>query len=92
MLAENLHGRHALTLTNARRVALMDRTGWYVAPFSMGWTVGKAAHAEAATKRYFHVVGSDGEPFFFETVEAALAFLRIELKVLRVPIINCGPA
>ena len=90
LLAVNRHGRRALTLTTAWRVALMDRTGWYVAPFSLGWTVGKSVD-HASQKRYFHIVGGDDEPLFFETVEAALTFLRIELKVLRVPILNCGP-
>lgn len=89
LLAVNRHGRQALTLSGARRAALMDRTGWYVAPFGLGWTVGKE-DARGPRKRFFHVVGGDGEPFLFETVEAALTFLRIELKVLRVPVINCG--
>ena len=92
LLSVNPYGRQSLTLSTAKQVAMMDRTGWYVAPFSLGWTVGKAVDEPAPRRNYFHVLGARGEPLFFESVEAALTFLRIELRILRVPVLNCGPA
>ena len=87
----NKYGRKALTFSVVQRVVQLDPSGWYVAPFRLGWTVGKTAYG-ALKDRSFHVVKNDGEPLFFDTVDAALGFLRLELKILRAPILNCVPA
>ena len=59
-----------------------------MAPFSVGWTVGKTA-TRATRDRYFHIVRDDGEPLFFDTADAARAFLRTELNIPSAPIVNC---
>jgi hypothetical protein len=87
VLPVNEHGRRALTFSVARRVVAMDQAGWYVAPFSLGWTVGKAT-GRTDKDRYFHVVKQDGEPLFFDSVDAAHSFLRLELNVTRAAVMN----
>jgi len=89
VLPLNDRGRPALTFAAARQVVEIDRSGWYVAPFCLGWTVGKAT-GNRDRDRYFHVVKGDGEPLFFDTADAARSFLRLELKVLRAPVLNCA--
>jgi len=88
VLPVNAHGRKALTFSIAKRVVQLDPGGWYVAPFSLGWTVGKTT-GRVDKDRYFHVVRQDGEPLYFDCVEAAQTFLRLELKVERVSVLNC---
>jgi hypothetical protein len=87
----NNHGRRALTFAVAKRVGERDSGGWYVAPYSLGWTVGKAT-GRSDRDRYFHVVKQDGEPLFFDSMDAAYSFLRIEFNVLRAPVLNCAGA
>ena len=87
LLPVNERGHKALTFAAARQVVQLDRSGWYVAPFSLGWTVGKAT-GSTDEDRYFHIVKQDGEPVFFDSVDAARSFLRLELKVLRAPVVN----
>ena len=90
VLPINEHGHRALTFAVAKQVVAMDAGGWYVAPFSLGWTVGKAT-GRTDKDRYFHIVRQDGEPLYFETVEAAHNFLRLELNVRRAPILKQKP-
>ena len=87
VLPVNKHGRKALTFAVAKRVVQIDSGGWYVAPFSLGWTVGKAT-GRVDRDRYFHVVKQDGEPLFFDSPDAAHTFLRMELRVTRAAVIN----
>ena len=89
VLPVNERGRKALTFAAARQVVELDRSGWYVAPFNLGWTVGKATGSKDRD-RYFHLVRQDGEPLFFDTADAARSFLRLELKILRAPVRNCA--
>ena len=58
-----------------------------MAPFSLGWTVGKAT-GRTDKDRYFHVVKQDGEPLFFDSVDAAHSFLRLELNVTRAAVMK----
>jgi hypothetical protein len=53
--------------------------------------VGKAT-GRSDRDRYFHVVKQDGEPLFFDSMDAAYSFLRIEFNVLRAPVLNCAGA
>ena len=76
-----------MTFDAAKRVVELDASGWYVAPFSLGWTVGKAT-GRTDKDRYFHVVRHDGEPLFFDSVDAAQEFLRLELNVQRASILT----
>lgn len=82
LLPVNERGRKALTFAVVRQVVEIDRNDWYVAPFSLGWTVGKRT-GNTERDRYFHVVKQDGEPLFFDTADAARSFLRLELKIVR---------
>jgi hypothetical protein len=65
----------------------IDPAGWYVAPFSLGWTVGKAT-GNIDRDRYFHVLKQDGEPLFFDSADAAHTFLRMELRVTRAAVLK----
>src|SRR5262245_12596815 len=87
VLPVNEHGRRALTFAVAKKVVALDAGGWYVAPFSLGWTVGKST-GRTDRDRYFHVVKQDGEPLFFDSADAAHTFLRMELKVTRAAVLN----
>ena len=89
LLPMNQRGRKALTFAAARQVVEVDPSGWYVVPFNVGWTVGKAT-GNTDKDRYFHVVKQDGEPLFFDSVDAAKSFLRLELKILRAPVLKCA--
>src|SRR5262245_35536966 len=90
VLPVNEHGRRALTFAVAKKVVAIDAAGWYVAPFSLGWTVGKAT-GRTDKDRYFHIVKQDGEPLYFDSVEAAHDFLRLELNIRRAPVLKQKP-
>ena len=77
-LDTNVHGRRLLTLSKALAMAHGGASGWYVAPFAMEWTVGRAA---SDGERY-HILRNDGEPICFCHREEAVRFVE---KLLRLP-------
>ncbi|MGZ8154072.1 MAG: hypothetical protein ACXW2A_17255 [Burkholderiales bacterium] len=70
-LETNPYGLRILTLHMAFQLAGdQASSGWYIAPYALKWTVGRAASPD----RRYHVTCS-GEPITFETVHAAFEFL-----------------
>ena len=76
-LDTNVHGRRFLTLSKALEMAHGGASGWYVAPFAMEWTVGRAA---SDGERY-HILRNDGEPISFCLREEAVRFVERLLQL-----------
>lgn len=77
-LAKN--GRKALTLDAARLLAAESPDHWYVASHgNKGFLVGKMT-LQKFSQRHILVDGA-GQPMIFPTIEAALVFLRVELRI-----------
>ena len=74
----NDYGRRVLTLAKALAMANAGARGWYVAPFAMEWTIGRAS----AGGERFHILRDDGEPICFRQREDAARFID---KLLRFP-------
>jgi hypothetical protein len=73
-------GRRTLDLEAARLLAAESPELWYVASHgARGFLVGKMTMQKFSARHI--LVGRDGEALHFETAEAAVAFLRAELKV-----------
>jgi hypothetical protein len=75
-------GRTALNLEAARQLAAESPQQWYVAAQgTRGYLIGKMTLQKYSAR---HILVDDaGQPLLFPTVEAAMAFLRAELKVDR---------
>jgi hypothetical protein len=63
----------------ARTIAAKFPDGWYIAPHSMRWTVGKAALGQG--DRHFHILEPSGEPIHFPDPAAAAYYLTVVLKI-----------
>ena len=75
-------GRTALTLDAARQLAAESPLQWYVALHgTKGYLIGKMT-LQKFSQRHI-VVDETGQPMLFPTVESAVAFLRVELKIER---------
>jgi hypothetical protein len=73
-------GRKTLDLETARALAADSPELWYVASHgALGFLVGKMTMQKYSARHI--LVGRDGEAMHFPTAEAAIAFLRTELKV-----------
>ena len=80
-------GRAALNLEAAKQLAAESPQQWYVALHgTKGYLVGKMTLQKFSGRHI--VVGEDGQPMLFPTVEAALAFVRNVLKVDRPHVFN----
>jgi len=80
-LETNVHGVRILTLRKAFVMAASGRSaGWYIAPFALKWTFGRAA----ADNRRYHVI-CDGEPIVFDSVAEAYQFLAGMLRLAAAP-------
>lgn len=80
-------GRKALTLEAARQLAAESPAQWYVAACgARGYLVGKMTLQKYSAR---HILVDDkGEPLLFPTIEAALAFLRADLKIPKPHVFN----
>src|SRR5882672_12070686 len=77
-LARN--GRKALNLEAAKLLAADSPQQWYVASHgSKGYLIGKMT-LQKFSQRHI-LVDETGQPMLFATTEAALDFLRVELKI-----------
>ncbi len=75
-------GRTALNLEAARLLAAESPEQWYVAlQGTKGYLIGKMT-LQKYSQRHI-VVDETGQPLLFPTVEAAVAFLRAQLKIER---------
>ena len=76
------HGRTALTLEAARLLAADSPQQWYVAAQgTRGYLIGKMTLQKYSAR---HILVDDaGQPLLFPNVEAAVAFLRTELRIDR---------
>ena len=73
-------GRKALNLEAARQLAAESPQHWYVAPHgSKGYIVGKMTMQKYSARHI--LVDKTGQAVLFATAEAAVAFLRTELKI-----------
>jgi len=71
-LESNHCGRKVLTLPVAAAMAAAGADSeWYVTPFALGWTVGRAA---SDGDRY-HIILDGGDPISFPTQEEAMSFV-----------------
>jgi hypothetical protein len=72
ILELNHCGHKILTLPTALAMAAAGAdSGWYVAPFALVWTVGRAAD----DNEKYHITRDDGEPISFPTREEAASFV-----------------
>jgi hypothetical protein len=77
-LAKN--GRSTLDAEAARQLAAESQEGWYVASHGAnGYIIGKMTMQKFSSRHV--LVNETGRPVLFATVESALAYLRIDLKV-----------
>ena len=74
------HGRKALDLETARKLAAESPEHWYVASHgTKGYLVGKWTMKKFSQRHV--LVDEAGQTMLFSTVEDALALLRDELKI-----------
>ena len=84
-LARN--GRETLNLETARLLAAESPELWYVASHgSKGFLVGKMTMQKFSARHI--LVDPDGQAMHFPTADAAIAFLRTELKVAKPHVFN----
>ena len=80
-LETNAHGVRMLTLRKAFLMAANGcAAGWYIAPYALKWTFGRAA----GDNRRYHVI-CDGEPIVFDSVAEAFQFLAGMLRLAAAP-------
>lgn len=80
-LETNAFGVKLLTLRKAFMMAAAGScAGWYIAPFALKWTVGRAA----ANGSRYHVI-SAGEPITFDSIGEAYEFLAGILRLAASP-------
>lgn len=74
------NGRRTLTQDAARLLAAESPDHWYVAPLGgRGFMVGKMSLQKFSQRHV--LVDATGQTLLFPSVEAALVFLRVDLKV-----------
>lgn len=78
-LPVNSHGCHMLTLKEARQLALLSPTPWYVGPYRCGYAIGK--HTVYPEWDLYYIVDEHNEPLRFDDIDAAIHFLRTQLHV-----------
>jgi hypothetical protein len=79
ILPINSHGRRMLTLDRARHLALLSPTRWCIGPYRCGYAIGKqTAYPEWDL---YYLVDENNEPLYFDTLDAAMHFLRTQLHV-----------
>lgn len=79
ILPINSHGRRMLTLDKARHLALLSPTRWCIGPYRCGYAIGKqTAYPEWDL---YYLVDENNEPLHFDTLDAAMHFLRTQLHV-----------
>ena len=83
----SIRGRTALSLEAAKQLAAESPQQWYVAlNGTKGYIIGKMTLQKFSARHI--VVGEDGQPLLFPTVEIAVAFVRNVLKVERPHVFN----
>lgn len=52
-------------------VAKVGKAGWYISPFSNGWTIGR----QGGDGQNYHAIGPRDEPLEFDTIDEARQYL-----------------
>jgi len=81
------NGRKTLTPETAKLLALESPDHWYVAPLgTRGFMVGKMSLQKFSQRHV--LVDATGQAMLFPSLEAALVFLRVDLKIASPHVFN----